>query len=142
MRFELSEGVEHHSDDAPDQAARRTPRRRPARPQWRLLGIAIGCSLGGTFQSSMVLAPLATIASFAGGGPAAVGRFRGGLTSKLHVIVDRNGLPLRLGITSGQAHDNRDCSTLLSGLAPRTMLLADRGYDAGWIRTLVNRQGA
>jgi transposase len=30
----------------------------------------------------------------------------------------------------------------LSGLAPRTMLLADRGYDAGWIGTLVNEQGA
>ena len=75
-------------------------------------------------------------------GNQAVGRSRGGLTSKLHVVVDRNGLPLRLGITAGQAHDNRLCSTLLSGLAPRTMLLADRGYDAGWIRTLVNEQGA
>jgi len=72
----------------------------------------------------------------------AVGRSRGGLTSKLHVVVDRKGLPLRLGITAGQAHDNRLCSTLLSGLAPRTMLLADRGYDAGWIRALVNEQGA
>ena len=62
--------------------------------------------------------------------------------SKLHAVVDGKGLPLRLGITAGQAHDNRLCSTLLSGLAPRTMLLADRGYDAGWIRTLVNEQGA
>lgn len=57
----------------------------------------------------------------------AVGRSRGGLTSKLHVVVDRKGLPLRLGITAGQAHDNRLCSTLLSGLAPHTMLLAELG---------------
>jgi transposase len=55
-------------------------------------------------------------------GNQAVGRSRGGLTSKLHVVVDRNGLLLRLGITAGQAHDNRHCSTLLSGLAPRTAL--------------------
>jgi len=37
----------------------------------------------------------------------------------------RKGLPLRLGFTAGQAHDNRLCSTLLSGLTPRTMVLAD-----------------
>ena len=81
-------------------------------------------------------------ACIADSGNQAVGRSRGGLTSKLHVVVDRKGLPLRLGITAGQAHDNRLCSTLLSGLAPRTMLLADHGYDAAWIRTLVNEQGA
>src|SRR5436190_3984580 len=81
-------------------------------------------------------------ACIADSGNQAVGRSRGGLTTKLHVVVDGKGLPLRLGITAGQAHDNRLCSTLLSGLAPRTMLLADRGYDAGWIRTLVNEQGA
>lgn len=81
-------------------------------------------------------------ACIADSGNQAVGRSRGGLASKLHVVVDRNGLPLRLGITTGRAHDNRPCSTLLSGLAPRTMLLADRGYDAGWITTLVNELGA
>ena len=36
-----------------------------------------------------------------------VGRSRAGLTSKLHVVVDANRLPVRLGITSGEAHDNR-----------------------------------
>ena len=37
----------------------------------------------------------------------------------------------------GHTHDNGLCPTLLSGLAPRTMLLADRGYDVDWIRTLL-----
>jgi transposase len=64
-----------------------------------------------------------------------MGRSRGGLTSKVHAVVDTNGLPVRLGLTAGEAHDNRLCSVLLSGLHPRTMLLADRGYDADWIRT-------
>jgi transposase len=63
-----------------------------------------------------------------------MGRSRGGLTSKIHVVVDTNGLPVHLGLTSGEAHDNRLCSILLAGLRPRTMLLADRGYDADWIR--------
>jgi transposase len=72
----------------------------------------------------------------------AIGRSRGGPTSKLHVVVDGNGLPVRLGVTPGEAHDNRLCSALLTGLGPRTMVLADRGYDADWIRALVNEQGA
>ena len=71
-----------------------------------------------------------------------MGRSRGGLTSKIHALVDANGLPVRLGLTPGEAHDNRLCSMLLTGLQPRTMLLADRGYDADWIRALASQQGA
>ena len=58
------------------------------------------------------------------------------------MVVDANGLPVRLGITPGQAHDNRLCSALLTGLKPQTLVLADRGYDADWIRALVQEQGA
>ena len=36
-----------------------------------------------------------------------MGRSRGGLTSKVHAVVDANGLPVRLGLTPGEAHDNR-----------------------------------
>jgi len=71
-----------------------------------------------------------------------MGRSRGGLTSKIHAVVDANGLPVRLGLTPGEAHDNRLCSVLLTGLRPRTMLLADRGYDADWIRAFAIQQGA
>ena len=71
-----------------------------------------------------------------------MGRSRGGLTSKIHAVVDAHGLPLRLGLTAGETHDNRLCSILLSELQPKTMLLADRGYDADWIRALASEQGA
>ncbi len=40
-----------------------------------------------------------------------------------------------------QAHDNRLCPELLTGLQPQSMLLAGRGYDADGIRALVNQQG-
>ena len=36
-----------------------------------------------------------------------MGRSRGGLTSKIHTVVDTNRLPVRLGLTAGEAHDNR-----------------------------------
>jgi transposase len=71
-----------------------------------------------------------------------MGRSRGGLTSKIHAVVDTHGLPVRLAVTPGEAHDNRLCSVLLSALLPQTMLLADRGYDADWIRELARQQGA
>src|SRR6201993_438640 len=71
-----------------------------------------------------------------------MGRSRGGLTSKIHAVVDTHGLPVRLALTAGEAHDNRLCSALLSALLPQTMLLADRGYDADWIRELARQQGA
>ena len=71
-----------------------------------------------------------------------MGRSRGGLTSKIHAVVDTNGLPVHLALTAGEAHDNRLCSALLSALLPQTMLLADRGYDADWIRELARQQGA
>jgi hypothetical protein len=38
---------------------------------------------------------------------APMGRSRGGLTSKIHAVVDTNGLPIRLALTMGEAHDNR-----------------------------------
>ena len=69
------------------------------------------------------------------------GPITGGLTSKIHAVVDTNGLPVRLALTTGEAHDNRLAGKLLSRLKSGTMLLADRGYDADWIRALVRQHG-
>src|SRR5215207_9922827 len=52
-----------------------------------------------------------------------MGRSRGGLTSKIHALVDTNGLPVRLALTAGEAHDNRLAGKLLSRLKSKTMLL-------------------
>jgi transposase len=70
-----------------------------------------------------------------------MGRSRGGLTSKIHAVVDTNGLPVRLALTAGEAHDNRLAGRLLSRLKSGAMLLADRGYDANWIRALASKRG-
>jgi IS5 family transposase len=71
-----------------------------------------------------------------------IGRSRGSLTNKIHAPVDTNGPPVHLALTPGEEHDNRLCSVLLGALLPQTMLLADRGYDADWIRELARQQGA
>ena len=70
-----------------------------------------------------------------------MGRSRGGLTSRIHAVVDTIGLPVKLALTAGEAHDNRLAGKLLSRLKSGTMLLADRGYDADWIRTLAAERG-
>jgi hypothetical protein len=47
-----------------------------------------------------------------------MGRSRGGLTSKIHAVMDTNGLPVHLALTPGEAHDDRLCSVLLKRVAP------------------------
>jgi glutamate 5-kinase len=56
-----------------------------------------------------------------------MGRSRGGLSCKIHAVVDAKGLPVQLALTAGEAHDNRLASKLLSRLKSGTMLLADEG---------------
>src|SRR3954465_203472 len=73
-------------------------------------------------------------ACIAGNSEQLMGRSRGGLTTKIHAVVGTSGLPVRLALTTGEAHDNRLVLTLLSALKSGAMLLADRGFDADWIR--------
>jgi transposase len=54
---------------------------------------------------------------------------RGGLTTKIHVIVDVLGNPLTLSLTGGQIHDITQAEALLALIEPAA-LLADKGYDA------------
>jgi transposase len=56
-------------------------------------------------------------------------------------VVDSNGLPVRLALSPGEAHDVR-LGRPLSRLKSGSMLLADRGYDADWIRELALNKGA
>jgi transposase len=78
----------------------------------------------------------------AGGETTQMGRSRGGLTTKIHACVDTNGMPVRLARTTGEAHDNRLVTELLSDLKSGAMMLADRGYDADWIRAFAVEHGA
>jgi transposase len=70
-----------------------------------------------------------------------MGRSRGGLTSKIHALVDTRGPPIRLALTAGEAHDTRLARKLLSRLKSRQMLLVDRGYDADRIRARAAERG-
>ena len=45
-----------------------------------------------------------------------MGRSRGGLTTKIHALVDKNGLPVALKLSEGQAHDGRSAADMLGDL--------------------------
>jgi transposase len=71
-----------------------------------------------------------------------MGRSRGGLTTKIHAVVDANGLPIALKLTEGQAHDGRSGEDMLGALPRKCVLLADRGYDSNALRAKIAAQGA
>ena len=71
-----------------------------------------------------------------------MGRSRGGLTTKIHAVVDALGLPIKLSLSEGQAYDGHQAQSLLNDLPPHAMVLADRAYDADAIRTLIANQKA
>ncbi len=71
-----------------------------------------------------------------------MGRSRGGLTTKIHALVDACGLPVKLMLSEGQAWDGHTASELLRDIEPGSMVLADRAYDADAIRNAIAKRGA
>jgi transposase len=54
-----------------------------------------------------------------------MGRSRGGLTTKIHAVVDANGNPITLKLSEGQAHDGRSATDMLDSVAAAQTLLGD-----------------
>lgn len=70
-----------------------------------------------------------------------MGRSRGGLTTKIHVVTDARGLPITLKLTPGQAHDGRAAADMLGTVGRGQTLLADAAYDSDLLRrTLAERE--
>jgi transposase len=55
---------------------------------------------------------------------------------------DANGLPIRLKLTEGQAHDGRSAADMLDGIGEGQILLADRAYDSDGLRSALKARGA
>jgi transposase len=75
----------------------------------------------------------------------ALGRSRGGFTTKIHLLCDGYGHPLHFHLTAGQTHDSTVLDTVLEGADVRlrdsagepvawpVALGGDKGYRADWI---------
>ena len=71
----------------------------------------------------------------------AIGRSRGGRTTKIHAVVDGGGRPIAFEITPGQLGDVRAALALLSPLPPARLCMADTAYDSNGLRSFLNERG-
>ncbi len=72
----------------------------------------------------------------------AIGRSRGGRTTKIHALTDRFCRPLAFLLTGGQAADCKAGALLLERLPACRIVLADKGYDSDAIRRQIEASGA
>jgi len=72
----------------------------------------------------------------------ALGRSRGGFTSKIHCLGDARGRPIAFELTPGEAADCKSYDTLID-LPEKTpdALLADKAYDSDAIRDDLKKRG-
>ncbi len=74
-------------------------------------------------------------------GPQGLGRSRGGLTSKIHALVEGIGQLIRFTITGGEVADITQAKALLVG-SPVQIAVADKGYDSGELVDFIREGGA
>ena len=70
-----------------------------------------------------------------------VGRTKGGLNSKLHVVCDEGGKPLVTLLSEGQMSDHKGARPMLGALPRAKTLIADRGYDSNFFRAALKAGG-
>ena len=68
----------------------------------------------------------------------ALGRSRGGFSTKIHVSVSGLGLPVEIRLTPGQEADVKQAESLLEGYSPEAVI-ADKAYDSDLLVDLSTR---
>lgn len=71
----------------------------------------------------------------------ALGRSRGGFTTKIHIAVDALGNPLKLILTGGEKHDVTQAEDLLP-VEEFERAIADKAYDAQKLLDLIEAREA
>jgi transposase len=74
-------------------------------------------------------------------GPHALGRSKGGFSTKLHLAAEALGNGVRFALTAGQRHDITQAPALIEGLAGQ-FVMADKAYDADAFIEQIATQGA
>ena len=70
-----------------------------------------------------------------------MGRSRGGLSTKIHMVTDAQGQPVRFALTGGQEADGPQAIPLLTGIETEGVI-ADKGYESNGILDFIQGQGA
>ena len=72
----------------------------------------------------------------------AIGRSRGGRTTKIHALTDELCRPVAFTITGGNVADCKAGAQLIEQLPPCEVLNADKGYDSNALRQEIKGRGA
>ncbi|MDC9595253.1 IS5 family transposase, partial [Xenorhabdus sp. IM139775] len=72
----------------------------------------------------------------------AIGKSRGGRSTKIHLAVDSQGLPVHFELSGGQTHDIVHAESLVKNSLPSDVVIADKGYDSEAFRDAIRHQGA
>jgi transposase len=75
-----------------------------------------------------------------GGGDQALGRSRGGFSTKIHIAVDGLGNPVKFILTAGQAADVTQAGPLIRGHRAGSYIL-DKAYDSDAVVAAAKGQG-
>jgi transposase len=89
------------------------------------------------FDSTVVRAHVSAAGAKGGQDGQALGRSRGGFSTKIHLKVDLDGRPLAFHLTEGQASDSPQFEVLLDlgpDITPRAAV-GDKGYDSTGTRS-------
>ena len=60
----------------------------------------------------------------------AIGKSRGGPTTKIHVAADAHGNPIDFEITGGEVHDAKAADIVIAKIGAAENFIADKGYDS------------
>ncbi|MCP4420080.1 MAG: IS5 family transposase [Chloroflexi bacterium] len=71
----------------------------------------------------------------------ALGRSRGGFSTKIHIVVDALGNPLKYILTGGQRHDVTQAQALLKSYQ-FDRAIADKAYDADELLAFIAEKAA
>lgn len=93
-------------------------------------------------DSTYVKAQRAAFGAKRGRSAEAIGRSRGGWTTKVHALTDVVGRPYALMLTAGNVSDVKAAPALLERAGRMRYLLADKGYNADRLRRSIRDVGA
>ena len=71
-----------------------------------------------------------------------IGKSRGGLTTKIHMVVDAHGNPIHFKLTSGNVHDTTQLPCLVDEISGAENIICDKGYDSASNREAIESSGA
>ena len=80
--------------------------------------------------------------SASGSSVEAIGKSRGGNTTKIHIAVDSYRLPVKFILTGSEIHDSKLASDLIEQLPDSEYIVADKSYHSDPVREQIRNKGS